>query len=303
MQVRKKDIFAAITFDELLAYGHRACERGQSGASAVDGVPWSFSYHGHPVTHENNDCYIIGASRFERGQILLSTVTVGAAWVEVLSAEEFHRHYEPAHLIGASGLPPRVTCDPVRSIDFRITDTACPQGERFTPQVIAALRAIADELEQNDASPWRPQGQPLSGFSALAGDRVVEVQAGGFGTSAAHPVRIQWAAATQLDRGEITPAELIDGNALVAEPAPEPVPAEVLADLTVEELLALGHIWRLSRTAHGWTADNGEHRVFVWTDEADMDYDELGRIVTETLRKSRIITESQQISIIVENQA
>jgi hypothetical protein len=200
-------------------------------------------------------------------------------------------------------LPPRVTYDPVRSVDFRITDAACPQGERFVPQLIAALRAIADGLEQDEQHPWygrRQEAPPLSGFSALAGDKVVEVQAGCFGTTAARPVRIQWQAATQIERGETAQAELIDGNALVAEPVPEPVPAEVLADLTVEEREALGHIWRLSRTAHGWTADNGEHRVFVWTDEADMDYDELGRIVTETLRKSRIISESQQITIIIE---
>lgn len=35
------------------------------GANIVDGLPWSWSFYGLPVTHENADCYIVGDVRFE----------------------------------------------------------------------------------------------------------------------------------------------------------------------------------------------------------------------------------------------
>lgn len=53
-QYRKKPVvIEAITFDELVEYGKA------NGGNIVDGMPWSFSYKGHPITHENNECYLI----------------------------------------------------------------------------------------------------------------------------------------------------------------------------------------------------------------------------------------------------
>jgi hypothetical protein len=49
-------IVEAITFDELVQYGKDV------GAKIVNGMPWSFNYHGYPVTHENDKCYLIGSS-------------------------------------------------------------------------------------------------------------------------------------------------------------------------------------------------------------------------------------------------
>ena len=43
----------AITFDELIEYGK------VNGANIVDGMPWSFKYKGHAITHENDECYLI----------------------------------------------------------------------------------------------------------------------------------------------------------------------------------------------------------------------------------------------------
>ncbi len=43
----------AITFDELVEHGK------QNGGNIVDGMPWSFEYKGHPITHENDECYLI----------------------------------------------------------------------------------------------------------------------------------------------------------------------------------------------------------------------------------------------------
>ncbi len=54
MKFRKKPVeIEAITFDELVAYGK------ENGANIVEGMPWSFNYKGHAITHENDECYLI----------------------------------------------------------------------------------------------------------------------------------------------------------------------------------------------------------------------------------------------------
>lgn len=44
------------TFDEFVQYGR------DNGGNIVDGMPWSFSFHGHPVTHEHDRFYVVGAN-------------------------------------------------------------------------------------------------------------------------------------------------------------------------------------------------------------------------------------------------
>ena len=73
MRFRKKPVVVeAITFDELVAYGRA------SGAPIIDGMPWSFDYKGLPVTHENDNCYLVptleGSMRFNRGDMLITGV-------------------------------------------------------------------------------------------------------------------------------------------------------------------------------------------------------------------------------------
>lgn len=54
MKYRKKPVeIEAITFDELVSHGLK------NGANVVDKMPWSWSYNGHPITHENDECYLI----------------------------------------------------------------------------------------------------------------------------------------------------------------------------------------------------------------------------------------------------
>lgn len=72
-QYRKKPVtIEAITFDELVAHGVA------TAATLINGRPWSFSYAGHPITHENDDCYLIptleGIMRYERGDMLITGV-------------------------------------------------------------------------------------------------------------------------------------------------------------------------------------------------------------------------------------
>ncbi|HDR9100043.1 TPA: DUF2829 domain-containing protein [Burkholderia vietnamiensis] len=51
---RKKPVtIDAITFDELVEHGKA------SGAPLTNGMPWSFTYNGHAITHERDDCYLI----------------------------------------------------------------------------------------------------------------------------------------------------------------------------------------------------------------------------------------------------
>lgn len=46
-------VVTAITFDELVKHAR------DSGAPDVNGMPWAFSYKGHPISHERDDCYLI----------------------------------------------------------------------------------------------------------------------------------------------------------------------------------------------------------------------------------------------------
>lgn len=60
------------TFDELVRHGLAECLAEHRDDSIVNGMPWSFTYKGMPVSHENDDCYIVAGVRFERGQVLLT---------------------------------------------------------------------------------------------------------------------------------------------------------------------------------------------------------------------------------------
>ena len=81
----------AITFAELVEYGKANganvvngmpwsfVEHGKANAAnVVNGMPWSFEYKGHPITHENDECYLIptpeGIMRFGPQDMLISEV-------------------------------------------------------------------------------------------------------------------------------------------------------------------------------------------------------------------------------------
>lgn len=73
MKYRKKPVvIEAITFEELVEYGKA------HAASLVNGMPWSFDYQGQPITHENDQCYLIptleGTMRMDIGDMLITGV-------------------------------------------------------------------------------------------------------------------------------------------------------------------------------------------------------------------------------------
>lgn len=56
MKFRKKPVvIEAITFDELVAHGISQVKPEH----LRNGMPWAFNYAGHPITHENDRCYLI----------------------------------------------------------------------------------------------------------------------------------------------------------------------------------------------------------------------------------------------------
>lgn len=96
-QFRKKPVvITAITFGQLVAHGIAA------GGNVVNGMPWSFQYSGHPVTHENDDCYIIptleGAMKMGRDDMLITGVK---GEIYPCKREIFEATYESA--AGATG--------------------------------------------------------------------------------------------------------------------------------------------------------------------------------------------------------
>ena len=70
---RKKPVeVEAITFDEFVEHGK------ENGGNIVNGMPWSFEYQGHQVTHENDRCYLIptleGTMCFTSDDVLITGV-------------------------------------------------------------------------------------------------------------------------------------------------------------------------------------------------------------------------------------
>ena len=51
-----KDIY---TFDEFVEFGKKNAD------TLVKGMPWHFDFMGHPVTHENDECYLIPLANAE----------------------------------------------------------------------------------------------------------------------------------------------------------------------------------------------------------------------------------------------
>lgn len=83
-------VIEAITFDELVAYGLAHT------TNIMRGMPWSFDYGGQPITHENDDCYLIptreGTMRFNRGEMLITGV---AGELYPCKREIFDATYDP----------------------------------------------------------------------------------------------------------------------------------------------------------------------------------------------------------------
>lgn len=90
-QFRKKPVvIEAITFEELVQFGK------DNGANIVNDMPWSFQYKGHPITHENDECYLIptleGIFNFTPNDVLITGVQ---GEIYPCKKDIFEETYEP----------------------------------------------------------------------------------------------------------------------------------------------------------------------------------------------------------------
>lgn len=90
---RRPFVFEAITFDELVEIGKA------SGCPLHNGMPWSFKYQGHPITHENDNEYLIPSGsptaphqKFRRGDML---VTAESGALHVYTDADFAAAFKP----------------------------------------------------------------------------------------------------------------------------------------------------------------------------------------------------------------
>ncbi len=75
MKFRKKPVvIEAITFAEFVEFGKK--KLGEE--NLIDGMPWSFEYEGNPVTHENDECYLVpthqGSVEFTPDDMLITQI-------------------------------------------------------------------------------------------------------------------------------------------------------------------------------------------------------------------------------------
>ena len=148
-QYRKKPVvITAITFTQLMAHGIA------SGGNVVNGMPWSFTYNGHAITHENDDCYIIptleGSMRMGRDDMLITGVK---GEIYPCKREIFEATYEPArNVVGAelSALPDTASGDqplPPISDDIVMEKNICEGGAAVAPRVtVHEIDALYEDL-------------------------------------------------------------------------------------------------------------------------------------------------------------
>lgn len=76
-----------VSFDQFVEYGK------QNGGNIVNGMPWSFEYRGMPVTHENDNCYLVANQHFTKDDVLIID-NIGNVYP--CNIGTFNLYYEPA---------------------------------------------------------------------------------------------------------------------------------------------------------------------------------------------------------------
>jgi len=95
MQYRRKpEAVEAITFGDLVLHGAHECEKA-GHALGPNAMPWSFTYAGHHISHENDDCYLVNTGtstvQMNRGDML---VTDDQGGIYAIKLEAFFSMYE-----------------------------------------------------------------------------------------------------------------------------------------------------------------------------------------------------------------
>lgn len=102
---KKPVTIEAITFDELVAHGLAHC-----GLHQHNGMPWSFEYKGQPITHGDDNCYMIptanGYAKLRRGDMLCCQEVNGRYDLWPVAADIFAATYSPESVVADAGLSP-----------------------------------------------------------------------------------------------------------------------------------------------------------------------------------------------------
>lgn len=110
--------FVAITFDELVQYGIAQCKAEGRSGNIVNGMPWSFSYRGIPVTHENDGCYLVctpfATMPMTPDHILVVNAMNNAPLA--VGRNYFADGYLPLRAVIASGAPDGVAADQAKRL-------------------------------------------------------------------------------------------------------------------------------------------------------------------------------------------
>src|SRR5574337_687892 len=104
---KKAVIIQAFTFDESIDYGRHATN------AVAPAMPWSFKFFGHPITYENDKCYIIptleGSQYFTPDDMLIVGVKNE---IYPCKKDIFAQTYESAEMLEGEELAPGVLIGP-----------------------------------------------------------------------------------------------------------------------------------------------------------------------------------------------
>lgn len=97
---KKPVVIEAITFDEFVEYGRQLIsDNPEQGGYGFDGImPWHFKYKEQPITHENDQCYLIptleGIMKFTPDDMLITGVQ---GEIYPCKKDIFDKTYEPVN--------------------------------------------------------------------------------------------------------------------------------------------------------------------------------------------------------------
>ena len=167
MKFRKKPVvIEAVTFDQFVQYGR------ESGGNIVNGMPWSFQYNGHPITHENDQCYLIptleGTMRFTPDDMLITGVRgeIYPCKRDIFEATYEHADQQPAPGAAHAGYS---TMQPHQQ---RVIDEKAELDERLAKLVAFTKTSIFAGLDSAERNRLSKQAEAMTMYSYVLFDRI-----------------------------------------------------------------------------------------------------------------------------------
>lgn len=212
---KKPVVVTAITFDQLVAHGIAA------GGSVVNGMPWSFQYNGHPITHENDDCYLIptleGVMKMGRDDMLITGVE---GEIYPCKRAIFEATYDPETELVADQAGKAVASD-VPPHQQRVLAEKTELDDRLTKLQTFFSNSIFSGLPADEQDRLQRQAIAMQAYSEVLGERI-EAFGGTLATLITLPV---------VDPGPDSIEQEIQAK---ADKAPRVTPADVDAAIASE---------------------------------------------------------------------